>query len=386
MNNEKKHMEDTVLIGGGVIGLATGWQLLRRGFRVTILERESAETSAGWFAAGMLAPHAEAGFEELGALQLGLKSLEMYPGFLNQLREDSGHDVRLDSRGAMMIGFGRDDEERLRRLYDFRRQLDLHVEWLTASEAIDREPLLSPKVTCAIWLPGDSQVNSRSLIRALVDAVRARGGILLENTPVTSLVVDGGRVSSVVTADTRIDASNVVLAAGCWSNQIEGLPHSEQPPVRPVKGQIVSLLMDKDFVPSHVIRAPDVYLLPKDDGRLLVGATQEEMGFDTTPTAGPVMRLLERAWEAMPCIYDLPIESIDVGLRPGSRDHNPIIGRGNLENLYHASGHYRSGILLAPVTAFGIVEMVAGGTVPDELEPFGPSRFAPSPNVAGGGR
>jgi len=382
MNNQKNN-NHTVVIGGGVIGLATGWQLLRRGIAVTIIERETAETSAGWVAAGMLAPHAEAGFEDPDTLQLGLKSLEMYPEFLQQLRDDSGHDVHLDTRGAMMIGFDRDDEGRLRRLYDFRRELDLRVEWLTASEALDREPLLSPKVTCAIWLPEDSQVNNRSMIRALAEAVRARGGTILENTPATSIVVNGGRVSSIVAGDRRIDATNVVLSAGCWSNQIDGLPDSDRPPVRPVKGQIVSLRMDEHFVPAHVIRAPDVYLLPKDDGRLLVGATQEEMGFDTTPTAGPVMRLLERAWEAMPSIYDLPIESIDVGLRPGSRDHDPIIGRGAIENLYHASGHHRSGILLAPVTAIGIADMASGRTAPDVFAPFGPSRFTSPPTVAG---
>jgi glycine oxidase len=363
------------VIGGGIIGLAVGWQLLRRGRRVTIFERDRAGRAASYVAAGMLAPHAEVGFEQEEALCLGMESLGQYPDFLRELAEDSGESVTLDERGTLIVGFNRDDTERIRRLYRFREHLELPVRWLSGSDARDIEPLLSPKVTAAIWLPDDSQVNNRSLIAALIVAFRKRGGLLKENTAVRGVLTSDGRAVGVTTDNGEHAASEVVLAAGCWSKQIDGIPAGVRPPVRPVKGQIVTLRMNDELEFGHVIRAPDVYLLPKDDGRLLVGGTQEEMGFDTTPTAGSVLGLLERGWEAVPFIYDLAIESIEVGLRPGSRDHEPIIGAAPLERLYYATGHHRSGILLAPITAYGLSELIVRGRSPDVLEPFKPSRF-----------
>ncbi len=167
----------------------------------------------------------------------------------------------------------------------------------------------------------------------------------------------------------------MILAAGCWSNQIDGIPEEMRPPVRPVKGQLVSLRMNDDMTVTHVIRAPDVYLIPKDDGRLVLGASQEEMGFDTTATAGPVLRLLQRGWEAVPSIYELAIEDIEVGLRPGSRDHQPIVGATEIEGLYYATGHYRHGILLAPLTAYAMCELIIDGNEHAFLEMVRPTRF-----------
>ncbi len=169
------------------------------------------------------------------------------------------------------------------------------------------------------------------------------------------------------------------MAAGCWSGKISGISGELTPRVRPVKGQIVALKTDPSYTFAHVIRAPDAYILPKGDGRVLVGATEEEMGFDTTATAGPVMRLIERAWEAVPSIYDFVIESIDVGLRPGTRDHEPLIGESGVGGLILATGHYRHGILLAPVTAQVVCDALYQLRPPDWLAPFDPSRFHTSP-------
>ena len=363
------------VVGGGIIGLSVGWQLARRDVAVVVYDRDEAGRGASWVAAGMLAPHSEVGFEEEEFLRLGIESLRQFPRFIDELEEDAGKRVPLDGRGTLIVGFHRDDTERIRRLYEFREHLGLPVEWLPGAAGREIEPLLSPKISAAIWLPDDGQISNRDLIEAVKDALVARGGRIEEHTPVESIVVENGRAKGIRTDREEITASSVVVAAGCWSGLIDGIPETIKPPVRPVKGQIVALRMANEFRFEHVVRAPDAYLLPKDDGRLLVGATQEEMGFDVTPTAGPVMRLLERGWEAIPSIYDLPIDSIDVGLRPGSRDNEPLIGPTEVRDLYYATGHHRHGILLAPVTAYALCDMMLGGRKWDLLGPFHPSRF-----------
>jgi glycine oxidase len=377
MTSASTHSESPiVIIGGGIIGLSLGWQLLRRGREVTIIERGTTGREASWAAGGLLAPHAEVGFEEEDFLRVGVRSLRLYPRFVDELAEDTGEKVPLDSRGTLIVGFNRDDTERIRRLYEFRKYLELPVEWLAGSEVREIEPILSPRVTAAISIPDDTQVNSRRLVDALKDAFLKRGGKLSENTPVTSIDIDGERAVGVSTATGKVVSDCVVLAAGCWSAHIDGVPEPLRPPVRPVKGQLISLRLSDEVTFGHIIRSPDIYIVPKDDGRLIVGASQEEKGFDKTPTAGEVMRMLERGWEAVPSIYDLPIESIDVGLRPGSRDHMPIVGASPIDSLYYATGHFRHGILLAPVTAYEMSGLIVDGTMAEDFLPFDPSRFA----------
>jgi glycine oxidase len=367
------------IVGGGIIGLSIGWQLLRRGEEVTIFERGHTGSEASWVAGGLLGPHSEVGFEDEAFLRAAVLSLERYTAFLDELSEDTGERIPLDARGTLMVAFDRDDAERIRRLYEFRMHLGLPVQWLQGGEVREREPLLSPRVTGAISLPDDSQVNNRRLVGALKTAFIKRGGTVRENTPVTSITIRGDRAVGVVTAEGESASQCVVLAAGCWSGQIDGIPPALRPPVRPVKGQIASLRQSDDVTFASVIRSPDIYIVPKDDGRLIVGATQEEKGFDKTPTAGEVMRLLERAWEAVPSIYDLPIDSIDVGLRPGSRDHMPIIGAAPINDLYYATGHFRHGILLAPLTAYAMRDLIVDGKTMDCLLPFAASRFTTRP-------
>lgn len=365
-----------VIIGGGIVGLSLGWQLLRRGRSVTIFERSRAGRAASWVAGGMLAPDSEVGFEEDDFLRLAHESMRQYPGFLDELEEDTGRRIGCDDRGTLFIGFDRDDTERLRRLYDFRRELRLPVQWLDREEAREMEPLLSPRIASAMWLRDDHQINNQTLVEALAEAFAKRGGELREDTPVAGVEVADDGARGIVAADgATYEASAIVLAAGCWSRDIEGIPDALLPPVRPVKGQIVVMRSNHDVKLSYVIRAPDVYVIPKDDGRLLIGASQEEMGFDTTPTAGEVMRLLERGWEAVPAIYDLELRAIDVGLRPGSRDHQPIVGSTPIEGLYYATGHFRHGILLAPATAYGLAALITGGEASKLLAPFAPARF-----------
>jgi glycine oxidase len=227
----------------------------------------------------------------------------------------------------------------------------------------------------AIWVEDDSQINNRKLLKALKKAYANKGGKLYEDHTVEKINIDNGKAKGIHVHGINIEFDAVIIAAGAWSKQIAGLPENLLPPVRPVKGQIINLRLNESCKLTKVVRAPDAYLLPKSDGRLVVGASNEEMGYDLNPTAGEIFRMLERAWEAVPSIYDLPIESIEVGLRPGSRDHQPIIGDCDIEGLYFATGHYRNGILLAPITAYELSGWISSGNKPVTLDKFQLSRF-----------
>ena len=219
------------------------------------------------------------------------------------------------------------------------------------------------------------------MVEALVAAFRKAGGALCENAPVQRIDAQNGKATGVWTNDGLHEADVIVLAAGCWSADIEGLPDPIAPPVRPVKGQMLALRMESGITPQKVIRTPrakydtNAYLVPKADGRLIVGATSEEMGYDTQLTAGGLFELLRSAWEAMPGVYDLPVLETWAGLRPGSRDNAPILGRTCVENLIMATGHYRNGILLTPVTAREISALILTGQPSEIIAPFGLSRF-----------
>lgn len=365
----------TIIIGGGIIGLSLGWQLARKGEEVAIYENGRAGTGASYAAAGMLAPQAEMGFEDIELFYLCRKSLEMYSAFSEELFADSGILVEVERTGCILPAFDRDDNQRLRRLYDFREKIGMPVVWLSGTEAREVEPFLSPRCTGAIWIDDDAQINNRKLLEALKTAFQKCGGKLFENRKVEEIVFSGGKTSGVIVNGEEVHCNNAVVAGGSWSKQIGGLPENLLPPVRPVKGQIINLRLNDSCRITKVVRAPDVYLLPKSDGRLILGASVEEMGFDLNPTAGEIFRLLERGWEAVPSIYDLPIESMDVGLRPGSRDHMPIIGDSDVEGLFFATGHYRNGILLTPVTAYELGGWIQTGKKSEVLKGFGISRF-----------
>ncbi|MDX1619240.1 MAG: glycine oxidase ThiO, partial [Balneolaceae bacterium] len=340
------------IVGGGVIGLGIGWQLLRRGVKVTLFDKDRAGQAASRVAGGMLAPSAEVGFEEITLMRFGQESLRLYPQFLDELAEDAGEVPELDPCGTLMVGVDRDDTEQLKRLFDFRKELELSVEMLTGTEAREREPLLSPNVVSAVWLPDDAEIDNRKLVQALKEAFVALGGELMEEDSVTELLHDNGRVQGLETQSGRYTFDAVVAAAGCWTAGIKGVPEEINPPIRPVKGQIITLESTEECDLKGTIRSPRMYLVPKKDGTLRLGATSEEKGFDTTPTAGGQKELLEDGWEAVPSIFDLPLLETEAGLRPASRDHEPVIGESDLDGLFYATGHYRHGILLTPVTVY----------------------------------
>lgn len=374
--------KEVVIVGGGSIGLATGFELVRQGTPTVVFKRGRAGRGTSWQAAGMLAPDAEIGFEELELYRLNRESLRRWPAFARRVEAASGQSVDYRDEGTLIVADDRDSAEALQRLYSFQKEQGLEVEWLTGEEAREIEPFVAPRLSAAIFAPSDHQVDNRRLVDALEDAYQAEGGTLHEDTAIEAVVPDPD-APAVVTADgERVTADQVVVAAGVWSRDLDGLEPASTPPVRPVKGQMIQLRRKRPFDLQHVVRGPEAYLAPKSNGRVVVGATSEEMGFDTTVTAGGLYDLLEGAWEVVPGIYDLPVDETWAGLRPASRDHAPLIGPTDAPGILMATGHYRHGILLTPVTAEEMARLVRTGETSDWLKPFSPIRFteAGSPN------
>ena len=367
----------TIIVGAGICGLGIGWELVKAGHPVTVLDRGEAGGGATWAAAGMLAPQVEAepGEEEL--LELLLEARALWSDYAQALAGASGIDVGYRTEGTMVVALDRDDAEHLRFQYDFQCRLGLQTAWLSGYAAREREPHLSRSVTAAIHSPLDHQVDNRRVAEALRVAFLGAGGDLREQTPVREIRIDGGRARGVVLDDQELRDDTVVIAAGAWSRDLPGLPDHVRPPVRPVKGQMLALQMDPAApLIDHVVWGPDIYLVPRSDGRLICGATVEEMGFDTTLTGGGLFDVLRHTWEVLPGIYDLPFVESWAGLRPTSRDDAPILGESGVAGLVFATGHHRNGILLGPLTARSVAELVLTGATPAAIRGFGIDRFA----------
>lgn len=368
--------DKVIIIGGGVIGLSIAWRLAARGVDVDLFEAGRCGAGASHAAAGMLAACAEVEPGEEPLLPLNRASQALWPDFARELEAASGLAVDLRTEGTLVCAFSADDQARLKHHLALQERLGLPVSWLDAVEVRRREPFLNPGVVGGLWSPEDHQVDNRKLAAALHVAAGRAGATIHEDSPVESVVVEDGRARGIVTRGRRIDADVVVLAAGAWSRRIEGLPRAALPPVRPVKGQLVAVQMDPAApVLSHVTWVPGAYLVPRRDGRLIIGATVEEKGFDTRMTAGGLLALLDAAWRALPVIEELPIAETWAGLRPGSRDDAPILGPGDVAGLVYATGHHRNGILLTPITAAVVADHVLTGQLADVARPFTLARF-----------
>lgn len=368
------------IIGAGAVGLGIAWRLAARGAFVEVFDRGAAGTGATHAAAGMLAACAEAEPGEEALVALGRESQVRWPSFAAELLQASGVDVELRTEGTLVVALTADDQARLHHHLVFQRKLGLPLQWITPAETRQREPHLAGKLAGAVWSPEDHQVDNRKLASALRIAAERTGAIIREHTPVKEISIGSGRANGIILADeTRVSADVVVLAAGAWSRSIAGLPQELRPPVRPVKGQMLALRMDSTApLLNHVVWTPGVYLVPRREGRLIIGATVEEKAFDTSLTAGGLLTLLEAAWRAVPSLEELPIEEMWVGHRPSSRDDAPILGPGPAEGLVYATGHHRNGILLAPVTADAMARLVLEGELDPIIRPFGFERFAPA--------
>jgi len=368
---------NVAIIGAGVIGLGIAWRLAMRGVPVTVFDKGACGAGASHAAAGMLAACAEAEPGEEALVTLGRASQARWPAFAAELKQASGVDVGLRPEGTLVVALTSDDQARLSHQLVFQQKLGLPLQWITAAETRRREPHLAGKLAGAVFSPEDTQVDNRKLAAALRIAAEAAGAGISEHQAVKTISNDAGRVDGIVLADGRkVAADVVVLAAGAWSRSIDGLAPELRPPVRPIKGQMLALRMDPTApLLTHVVWAPGAYLVPRLDGRLLVGATVEEKGYDTSLTAGGILTLLEAAWRAVPAVEELPIDEMWVGHRPGSRDDAPILGTGLIDGLIYATGHHRNGILLTPITADAIAKLVLEGAADPAIRPFSIERF-----------
>jgi glycine oxidase len=376
MATETKRGYDVIIVGGGVIGLACAWRAAERGGRVCVLERDRPAAGATGVAAGMLAPVGEASWGEERVLVLNLESLRRWADFAEQLEEEAGLGTGFARRGALHVAVDRDEAEELRRRYELHQSLGLVSEWMQGRECRRLEPGLATAVRGGAHVPGEASVDPRKVVAALLASLDRRGVTVHSGAEVVAADRHGG-AWRVETADGHdFEGQTMVLAAGCWSGQARWLPDGV-PPVRPVKGEILTLRGSPDDpVCDRIVAGEHVYMVPRADGRLIVGATVEERGFDTTVTAGGVHELLREAYRLIPEIAELELVEATAGLRPGSPDNAPLIGSGDAEGLLVATGHFRNGVLQAPLTADCIAALLAGEPAPIDLDPFSPQRFA----------
>lgn len=386
---------DVVVVGGGIVGLGVAWRAARRGMSVTVLD-DAPGRGASHVAAGMIAPVTEVAYGEEPLLALTVDSARRWPAFAAELEEAAGADIGYQRHGTLAVGLDRDDNRLLEDLFRFQRELGLEVERLRARECRRLEPALSPRVRGGILVAGDHQVDNRAATAALLTAAE-RSGVEIRRRRAERLVVDGHRARGVAVGAEAggdveagagaggdgdvVEADTVVLAAGAWSPRLPGLPPEVELPVRPVKGQILRLrepggrpVLSRTV--RGVVEGASVYLVPRAGGRLVVGATVEEQGYDTTVTAGGVRDLLQDAFGLVPETTELVIEEALAGLRPATPDNLPVVGPTALDGLVAATGHYRHGFLLLPATADGVVDLLTSGEVPATLAPCSPLRFS----------
>ncbi|MCX5196807.1 glycine oxidase ThiO [Streptomyces sp. NBC_00249] len=373
---------DVLVIGGGIIGLVTAWRAARRGLRTALADPEPGG-GAAQVAAGMLAAVTELHYGEETLLGLNVASAERYPQFAAELAEASGGmDLGYRSCGTLAVALDADDRLHLRELHALQRRCGLESEWLTGRECRRLEPMLAPGVRGGLRVDGDHQVDPRRLAAALLAACE-RAGVAVHRTRAERLLTTADRAVGAALEDgTQLRADQVVLAAGSLSGRLAGVPPEVAVPVRPVKGQVLRLAVPAAYGPflsrtvRAVVRGSHVYLVPRENGELVVGATSEELGWDTTVTAGGVYELLRDAHELVPGITELPLVETRAGLRPGSPDNAPLLGPTELPGLHLATGHYRNGVLLTPLTGDVMGELLATGVVPEIARPFSPRRFS----------
>lgn len=378
---------DVLIIGGGVIGLAIAWRAAQRGMRVILADPDPGR-GASHAAAGMLTPVAEAAYAERELFELGRASLRRYPAFAAELAELTGLPTGFRQTGTLQVGYDADDMAMLADHALLRESLGAASSRLTSRECRQAEPMLGPGIAGGLLVDDDASVDPRLLTTALLAACTAAGVAALRHMAVR-LCAGGGRASGAELADgSVISADIVVLSAGWASAGIDGVPPGAAPPLRPVKGQIIRLRPAPASVAAAgspsllhrtirgIVQGSSVYLVPRKDGEIVLGATQEEMGPDTTVTAGGVWQLLRDARAIVPGITELELAEAVAGLRPGTPDNAPVIGPSPLPGLVLATGHFRAGVLLAPVTADMVAGLLATGTMDRAAAPFSAERFA----------
>jgi glycine oxidase len=377
-----------VIVGGGVIGLSIAWRTAQHGLRVVVADPAPGQ-GATHAAAGMLTPIAEAAYAERELFALGQESLRRYPAFAAELEKAAGLPTGFQATGTLQVAYDSDDLAVLDELRLLQDSFGVRTRQLTARECREAEPMLDPSIRGGLLAADDGSIDPRLLATALLRAATTAGARHVP-TPVTEILTATGpmRASGVRLADgSELAAPAVVLAAGWQSGALAGLPAECAPPVRPVKGQILRLRSTPTMVAAGlppgllrrtlrgIVRGSSVYLVPRESGELVVGATQEELGADTTVTAGGVWELLRDARALVPGITELALADVVAGLRPGTPDNAPLLGPATLQGLILATGHFRAGVLLAPVTADTISRYLLTGEADPLWAAFGTDRF-----------
>jgi glycine oxidase len=365
--------KDAIVVGGGIIGCSIALRLADSGFQTTIIERGTIGCEASRAAAGMLSPQASA-YGSGAFFDLCMQSLQLYPGLVQRVHELSGIDPEYQGTGTICVALGREEQADIDKWCGWQIDRGLRVEKLSVTDLRDIEPSVSEEAVGGVKIPGDHQIENRRLMDAMDVAVRRAGVEVVEGRPVDSLLIREGRAAGVISGGQALASGTVILAAGAWSGplaQDAGLDI----PIIPARGQMLAVRAER--LPfAHVIHAGHCYLVPRRDNRIVIGSTIEYAGFKKATTVGGLHSLLEAAIELVPSMKDLDIVESWSGLRPDTPDHLPVIGSCGLENLYVATGHFRNGILLAPITAELILKCVIEGSAPREITPFGAARFS----------
>jgi glycine oxidase len=367
---------EVLIIGGGIIGLSIARELHKQGARrITLLEKGVCGQEASWAAAGMLSPQVEAD-ERNAFFDLCCASRDLYPNFAEELLQETGGDVELDRTGTLYLEFDDNDRTEIRKRCEWQRKAGLAVEFLSREEVLSAEPAVSPDIRGALYFPNDWQVESRRLLGALKNYAELNGIDIHENTHVEKLIKENGRVAGVQTINDSIAADATVLATGAWTSLIKlgdlGMPVA----IEPVRGQIVEFRTPKRPF-GHVMCTKGGYVVPRIDGRVLAGSTSERVGFDKSLSESTACRLMEIACAIVPVLTALEITDHWAGLRPHAPDGLPILGQlSDTQDLFIATGHYRNGILLAPLTAKLVAEKLVNNTHSDYLSMFGHDRFS----------
>ena len=369
--NQVTQRYDAVIIGGGVIGCSIAWRLAQAGMRVAVIERGEIGREASWAAGGMLAPLAEANKAD-SFFEFAVASRAMYADFATELREISGVDIEYRTEGTLYLALTDEDETELAHRWQWQHEAGLNIKKLKVDCVLKLEPSLNPKLRWALQFPDDHQVNSRKLVTALEAALVKSNVNIFSQTEVTEILQAGNQVSGLATSRGEIKANSVIIAAGSWS----GLLHTKlKSHVEPIHGQMIALELAETKL-NHVVYSSRGYLIPRLSGMLIAGATTEKFGFDKMNTAGGISAIVEKAVEIVPQASALKINEMWSGLRPGSSDELPILGVDpEINGLVYATGHYRNGILLTPITAQAISQLVLKGESKFDLKAFGVGRF-----------
>ena len=362
---------DAIIAGGGLIGSAIALELARNDLRVALFDAREPGREASWASAGILSPAPE-NPGMISLVPIGKASLAMYPEFIAEVEELSGLTTGYRAKGTVEALFSPHARQELNTIVALHRGLGLKAEAISAKQAREMEPALSEELEAAVLRPQEASVDNRLLASALLEAAKRSGTEIHAGAAVEGIWREGSQCRGAAVNGERISAAHTIVAAGSFSSQIAGA--EKYAPVRPAKGQMVSLRCDVTRI-ERVLWSERIYVVPRNDGRILCGATVEHVGFDKSVTAGGVHANLDGAIELAPVLASARIEETWAGLRPDTPDHLPILGPTELEGLLIATGHFRSGVLLTPVTARLISEFIACKTPSVDWEKFSPMRF-----------